>query len=211
MKTLPLPHAAGAIKKAMKTTQALPENYTEILTIDLQKNKKLMLFVNALALLIAAVMAIIMHLFVPFRNLFDMSDGLGIYALRFGALLLGIIIYTVLHEAVHGIAMRLMGGTHTRFGFTGIYAFAGSEKDYFGKWQYLFVALAPLVCFGALLGILQAVLPLSPAWLWVLYFIQIMNVSGAAGDIFVSLRMLPLPASILVRDTGVSMTAYDRK
>ncbi len=195
----------------MKTTQSLPENYAELLTIDLQKNKKLAILVNLLAIILAALMVVPMCFFIPFTVLFDLSDGLLPYMLRFLTLLVSMIAYIILHEAVHGITMRAFGATHTRFGFTGIYAFAGSEKDYFGKWQYIIVALAPVLLFGVLLALLQLLLPLSPAWLWIIYLIQVINVSGAAGDLFVSMRFLSLPRTVLVRDTGVSMTVYAPK
>ena len=40
------------------------------------------------------------------------------------------------------------------------------------------------------------------------WILQIANVSGAAGDVFVTLRLLRLPRDLLVRDTGVAMTVY---
>ena len=195
----------------MKTTQALPENYEELLTVDLQKNKKLAIIVNGIAVLISVLMVVPMCFAVPFRALFDMSDGLAAYAIRFGVLLIGIFAYIILHEAVHGIVMKAFGARKLRFGFTGLYAFAGSEYDYFGKWQYLVIALAPVVLFGVLFALLQALLPVSAAWLWIIYFLQIINVSGAAGDLFVTVRFLSLPRTILVRDTGVAMTVYAEK
>ena len=192
----------------MKTTQTLPENYGELLTVDLQKNKKLAFWVNFSAILIAIVMLIIMWIFVPIKHLFDLSDGFWPYALRFAVLIFALLAYIVLHEAVHGIAMKICGASKTRFGFTGLYAYAGSEVDFFGKGAYLMIALAPVVFFGILFALLQAFLPLSPAWLWVIYFLQIGNVSGAVGDLYVTVRFLSLPKNILVRDTGVSMTVF---
>lgn len=194
----------------MKTTQTLPENYGEILIIDLQNNKKLLIIVNALAIILAATMVVPVCFFIPFSTLFDMSDGLVSYILRFAVLFIGSIGYVILHEAVHGTAMRAFGAVHTRFGFTGIYAFAGSEKDYFGKWQYIIIALAPLVLFGILFAI-ALLFPMPRAWFWVIYFLQVMNVSGSAGDLFVSLRLLTLPCALLVRDTGTRMTVYTEK
>ena len=46
------------------------------------------------------------------------------------------------------------------------------------------------------------------AWFWVVFAIQIMNLSGAAGDLYVTVRFLRLPKDILVKDTGVAMTVY---
>ena len=55
-------------------------------------------------------------------------------------------------------------------------------------------------------GVLSALVPRD--WFWVVWFWQIMNVSGAAGDVYVTLKLLRAPSDILVKDTGVSMTVY---
>ena len=36
----------------------------------------------------------------------------------------------ILHEIVHGIAMRICGTKKVKYGFTGLYAFAGSKDFY---------------------------------------------------------------------------------
>ena len=45
----------------MKAVENLPEGYSEIYAIDLQKNKKTALFVNLLSIIIAILMAVPMH------------------------------------------------------------------------------------------------------------------------------------------------------
>ena len=42
----------------MRAFEKLPEEYHEIYSVDLQKNKKIALLVNALAIVIAAAMAV---------------------------------------------------------------------------------------------------------------------------------------------------------
>jgi len=42
----------------------------------------------------------------------------------------------------------------------------------------------------------------------VIFFLQITNISGAAGDIYVAAKFSRFPADILVKDTGVDMTVY---
>ena len=191
----------------MKSCVELPEGYEEILSIDLQKDKKLALLVNGLAILIAVPLAVIGLLIVPVSVLFDMSAGFGRYCLRFAALLVGVIVYMVLHELVHGIFMKRFSGVKPRYGFPGLYAYAGSDA-YFGKRHYIIIALAPVVVWGLVLLLLNAVV--SPEWFWVVYFIQIGNLSGAAGDLYVTYKFRQLPEDILVRDTGVAMTVYSK-
>ena len=189
----------------MKAVSQLPDGYREMDAVDLQKDKKLSLLVNGLAIFIGVALAVPMHFVVPLSTLFDMSAGLAAYFIRFGVLFAAVIVYMVLHELVHGAAMKLCGTKRVKYGYTGIYAFAGSE-DYYDKTAYIFIALAPVVLWGAVLLVLQFLVP-TP-WFWVVYMVQITNLSGAAGDYFVSARFSRFPKDILVRDYGVSMKVY---
>ena len=190
----------------MKAIQKLPDGCTQVESIDLQKDRKTALKVNGLALAAAAGMILLFRPSQPLDRLFDLDSGLGPYVLRFAALLLGTFAYIVLHELTHGAVMRLAGGKQVRFGFTGLYAWAGSEQDYFDKPAYLCVALAPLLLWGALFGVLQALA--DDGWAWVVWWWQMMNVSGSMGDVYVSARMLPRRGTLWVRDTGVSMSVF---
>lgn len=191
----------------MKSFQSLPEGYKEIYSIDLQKNKKMSLIVNALSLLIAAVITVPMIFVVPISTLFNMDDGYGPYLIRFGSILALIVLYMVLHEIVHGIAMKMCGTKKVKYGFTGLYAFAGSD-DYYDKKSYIFIALAPIVVWGIILGIINLFVPTE--WFWVIYLIQITNISGAAGDLFVTVKFSRLPKDILIKDYGVGMHVFSK-
>ena len=191
----------------MKAYTELPRGYREIDSIDLQKNKKLSLLVNGVALLIALVMAIPMHFVVPMTTLFDMSQGYGAYFLRFGVLMAAIVVYMVLHELVHGITMKMCGTKKIKYGFTGVYAFAGSN-DYYDKRSYIVIALAPIVVWGVVLLVLNLLVPVQ--WFWIVYWVQVSNISGAAGDLYVTYRFSRLPQDILVQDYGVGMKVCSR-
>ena len=102
--------------------------------------------------------------------------------------------------------MKCMGGKQVKYGFTGMYAFAGSSKDYFPKRQYICIALAPVVLWGIIFAVLQLCLR---EWEWAVWFLQIMNIGGAAGDIYVTARVAGMSKTIFVMDTGVNMTVYD--
>ena len=192
----------------MKAIEILPEGYEEIYSIDLQKNKKLAILVNALSFLILLLMAIPMNYFVPFSSLFDMKNGLGQYVIRLLSLMGLMILYLVLHELVHGIAMKICGTKKVKYGYTGLYAFAGSD-DYYSKKPYIFIALAPVVFWGVILAIINFFV--SYEWFWVVYFLQIINVSGASGDLFVTIKFSFLPKDILVKDYGVAMKVYSKR
>ncbi|MBR2388028.1 MAG: DUF3267 domain-containing protein [Clostridia bacterium] len=192
----------------MKAFGSLPEGYGEIYSVDLKKNKKLSLLVNGIAIVICVVMAVVMNFYVPFSTLFDMKDGFVPYIIRFVSLMLLSVLYIVLHEIVHGIAMKICGTKKVKYGFTGVYAYAGSD-DYYDKKGYIFIALAPVVLWGIVLAVVNFLVPAS--WFWVIYIIQISNVGGAAGDYFVTVRFSRLPKDILVKDYGVGMVVYSKE
>ncbi|MBQ8550167.1 MAG: DUF3267 domain-containing protein [Clostridia bacterium] len=191
----------------MKAYSELPEGYKEILSIDLQKDKKLSAKIHILALIIAVLTVVPMQFFVPATELFSMEDS-GLYFIRFVSIFVLIIVYMVLHEAVHGIAMKICGTKKVKYGFTGSYAYAGST-DFYDKSAYIFIALAPVVLWGIVLAAVCFFVPRE--WFWVVYFIEVNNLSGAAGDLYVTLRFSKLPEDILVRDHGVGMAVFSRE
>lgn len=191
----------------MKAVKNLPEGYRELCAIDLQKNKKMALFVNLLAIVIAALLAIPMHYVVPISSLFSMENGMQSYMFRFAAMFVLLILYMVLHELVHGIAMKMCGTKKVKYGFTGIYAYATSN-DFYDKKTYIFIALAPVVLWGIVLAVVNMFVSLE--WFWVVYLIQISNLSGAAGDLYVTVKFLRLPSDILIQDYGVGMTVFSK-
>ena len=191
----------------MMAVEALPEGYREFYSVDLQKNKKVSLLVNLLAVIIAVLLAVPMHFFVPISSLFYMDNGLIAYFIRFVSLMVLIVAYMVLHELTHGIAMKICGTKKVKYGFTGLYAFAGSN-DYYGRKAYIFIALAPVVLWGVVIAIINPFV--SAEWFWVVYMLQIMNLSGAAGDLYVTVKFSGFPKDILIKDYGVGMTVFSK-
>ena len=88
-----------------------------------------------------------------------------------------------------------------------MYAYAGSDA-YFNKKQYVIIALAPVVFFGVVFLLLNLFLPSE--WFWTIYLLQIFNLSGAAGDFYMTNLMTKLPADVLVHDSGTAMNIYYR-
>lgn len=191
----------------MHTVLTLPEGYRETLRIDLQANKREMVLVNVLALVIFLVLAIPAQRMIPISTLFQMDD-LGAVLLRLVVLMVGLVAYIFLHEWVHGIFMKRYSGIKATYGFTGLYAYAGSTA-YFDKTHYIIIALAPVVVWGVVLAAVTALVPAS--WFWIVYFIQMTNLSGAAGDLYVTWKLSRLPSDLLVNDTGVAMTVYTKE
>ena len=201
--------AAKNVEKGVRSTMAsvsiLPENYRQIFSADMQNDEKKAMRVNVLSGVIVLAMAVPMHFHVPFFALFDLKEGLPALALRLMVLLGAVPVYMVLHELVHGIAMKAFGTKKVNYGFTGVYAFAASD-DYYDKTSYIIIALAPVVLWGIVLAVINMKVPQE--WFWVVYLVQITNISGAAGDLYVTAEFFHLPKVILVRDWGVRMAVY---
>ena len=192
-----------------KTVQKLPEGYSEIYSVNLQKDKKTAVIINVIAGVICAAMLAIGHFcFVPLTEFGGDGENLFLDLLPMLVMLAGIFAYVVLHELTHGAVMKLFEAKKLRFGFTGLYAYAGSENDYFEKTAYILVALAPLAVWGVALTVLLIIVPRN--WFWTVYFIQMMNISGAAGDLFVTFKFSRMPKDIYVMDTGIGMTVYSK-
>lgn len=175
--------------------------WTEI-RLDLQRDKKTALVVNLLALALMAAVVLPGLWVEPIGSLFQAETPLRYWG-RFAVLIGGFLAYMVLHELVHGVCMyALGGGAKPRYGFTWQYAYAASDA-WFGRRDYILIGLAPVVVWGVVLGGLSALA--DGGWFWVAWLLQAGNLSGAAGDLYVTARLARMPAGTLVRDAGVSM------
>jgi len=184
--------------------EKLPQGYRLKERIDLLRSRRQLKRVMCISL--AGVAAGILWGILAGISLSSLAAGRWYMAIvRLLVLAAGIALYIIGHEAVHGALMWLISRTKPRFGFKLMYAYAGS-KSYFSKWAHICIALAPLVFWGIFLLVLAFALP--PEWFWVVWGVQITNISGAAGDLYVTFRMLPKPSHALVQDTGTVMTVF---
>ena len=184
----------------------LPEGYSEVKRVNLQTNKKLAVLLNVGAILIAGVLFFVGLAFVPF-SFEPGADNLPSFLLQVFGVLLAIVLYMVAHEFVHGVFIKKYSGKKAKYGFTGAYAYAGSDA-YFNKRQYVVIALAPIVLFGIAFLLLNVLLPAK--WFWGVYVLQLVNLSGAVGDLYITWLMGRLPADVLTCDVGVEMFMYSR-
>ena len=196
----------------MHSFRNLPLGYKEHLQIDLQKNKKLAIRINVISVAIMLAMLAAGHfLMVPIWTLVIDEfavEGVAVPLnyVRPLVMLGGTIVYVVLHELTHAAAMKGFGARKIRFGFAGLYAYAGSKTDYFDRRAYVTVALAPMIFWGIIFSAVMAFVPQN--WFWVVYFWQVANVSGSAGDIYVSILTAKMPLGVAVMDSGVAVTFY---
>ena len=185
--------------------ETFPDVYTYLDKIDLQHNGKQFWIVNGISLILVVVMLIAGYFIDKFSIVSELYEQL----IALAVVIVGFILYIILHEATHGVVMRLSVKAKLNFGFKGWAAYAGST-GYFDKKHYIAVALAPLVLWGIVFGVLNIFFN-SGMWFWVIWVLQIGNVSGAAGDLFCTYKMFTYPKDILVRDSGTDMSIFRRK
>ncbi|MBR3136234.1 MAG: DUF3267 domain-containing protein [Clostridia bacterium] len=189
----------------MKSTWELPEGYGQKFVIDLKDNKKHFRIVNGLALGLMILLLALLALLLWEGALELSSPQLPLQLL---VMALGYVAYIPLHELAHGVFMRRCSGRRANYGFTLVYAYAGSEC-YFTKHDHRVISLAPVTFWGV---VFLALLFLLPApWRWVAYLWQVGNLSGAAGDFYVFWRLGKEPDTILCQDTGVKMAIFDKR
>jgi hypothetical protein len=110
-----------------------------------------------------------------------------------------------LHEAVHAVAILLLGGRPT-FGLRlPLAAYCTAPGQVFTREGYTVVALAPLVVLTVVGVVITILWPQWATWLW---FAFAGNISGAVGDLATASEVRRLPAGALIADNEAGYTAY---
>ena len=186
----------------------LPEGYVFHEKIDLKNNKKQFWLVQGLCygtfVLFAALGFVIMF----FGNLAPSEHGGIMWIVMLFTWSVGYLVYIVLHELTHGLFMYAFSGRKIRFGASFTYAYCGSDS-YFNKKEYIMIALAPVVVWGIVFAVLDAVFRIE-GWFWVIWLLQAGNIGGAMGDFFCTYKIAHCPKDVLVLDNGTDMMIYRR-
>lgn len=180
----------------------LPDGYRQIRKIDLMRNRREAVIVNVLAFAITLFMLALGFIICPPFTSFAFGVGSLLTAILMVAC---VVVYMILHEMVHGVFMKGFSGVKPRYGYSGLYAYAGSDA-LFDRKQYLVIAFAPVVILGMILAVLNIAFYETDFWL--IYIVQVVNISGAAGDFYVGAQIGKTRGELLVRDTGTDMTLF---
>lgn len=185
----------------MKALNVLPSDYKPIMSVDMQNNKKTAAIIIVINVLLTVIMVVPVLFVVPFD--FFVKNHIGVFTF-----LLAYFVYIILHELTHAAVMKMFGAKKVHFGFSGLYAYAGSNY-YFDRKSYVMIALAPVLLFAVIFGAVNVFVPTS--WFWAIYLLQVCNISGAAGDLYVTVRFSRLARDILVHDSGTAMTVFAKQ
>lgn len=175
----------------------LPEHYREALYWKLSEHQKLLVALNVAGILIMVVALVPLvawaRLWQPVK-----TGGVSAFQTLVGLVMVGLTV--VLHELLHGLALRFYGAKPT-YGvlWKGMMFYATAAGHAFPRNAYVAVALAPLVGLSVL-GAAMLMLPL-PGWLalWVV-LCTAFNAGSAVGDLWLVRVALSYPRSVYVVD-----------
>lgn len=183
-----------------------PKEYKNEKAIDLGSERMLKVCIYAAAIAAAALLASIGNLHIPITVLFD-ADGVLWLVLRFAIVIVCIELYYLLHELIHSHISKKLSGTKAEIVREKIYAYSVSNS-YFGLKAYLILSFAPIVIIGVVLLLLTIILP--DKLFWQVYIIQIINLAGAAGDVYVAFKLLREKQDIVIKDNGTTVSYWTK-
>lgn len=185
----------------------LPNGYEKIYSIN-AKNFKTGLILNVIGAIIMLV------IFVPLLLLVDISsiNSDNLFQISIALLLsaVGLILYLVLHELVHGLVYKLTTGQKLTFGMSWSCAFCGVPDIFVTRKTAILALLAPFVFFSIVFIIVLVLTFSSPIIFIALSFVFSLHVGGCVGDLFVFILFIfkLKDKRILMNDTGPEQTFY---
>ncbi len=123
-----------------------------------------------------------------------------------GINIVGSIIILPIHEVLHGLAITFWGGTPHYGAKLPFALYCGAKNQLFHRNAYLVVALTPVVVI-TLAAILFTLL--SPILASYTLLASISNFSGAAGDVWMAVRLWKQPKDVLVEDTETGYVVWE--
>ncbi|HQE93747.1 MAG TPA: DUF3267 domain-containing protein [Anaerolineae bacterium] len=185
----------------------VPDAYQEVLYWKLSHHHKLLVTLNVAGLVLMLVMG---GVFMAWARLWQ-SPALH-HTLHSGLMavlvVLAVALVLVLHEFVHGLALKAYGA-RPQYGvmWQQMMFYATAPNYAFRRNAYLVIALAPLVGISILGGALL-MLPL-PGWLLRLIALcAAVNVGGAVGDMWLVRVALKYPACAYIVDEQDGMRVF---
>lgn len=183
----------------------LPAGYDLYEILDMAADRAVFKRIAWCSLVVTAAMIVCGLLAVSPSALFAM--GWLRVLLAVGLTVVGMVVYVFAHEWVHGVFIRIFTGEPAQFGFLAGSGMAYAKSSwFFSRPAYITVALAPVIVWGVVLALLMGDVPAG--YFWCLYAIQIFNISGAVGDLYVTWLVMRMPRDILIFDEGVSMKFF---
>jgi hypothetical protein len=182
----------------MPTSGALPDGYHEVLSWRVTEKRIRVVGLTILSVPLFVVSALIfLNLAITLGKLPSRLEfGLG----EIGLMVAGILLALILHELTHGLVMQ-MYGAKPKYGvlWRQMMFYATSPGYAYRRNNYIGMALAPLFALSVLV-ILGMWLLSGTFWVFVFGVCGVINVSGAVGDMWITLIVLRYAAPAYVMD-----------
>jgi hypothetical protein len=143
----------------------------------------------------------------------DIYDGLSGALIYFGYAILMAVVVTVLHEGMHGLFFKLMGGGKVVFGvkkikWMGIAFYASSPNTMYSRAQFTAIGLAPQI-LTAVVFILAFTINVPSAVALGMMLFASMNFGGGCMDIYSVFKIWQLPKGSMIEDIQDGFRVYE--
>lgn len=192
--------------------EKLPENYRLVKTVDATKAPfavvfnllSLVMMVGAFAVLYFAFGTDVSLIKEQFLTLPDFTKILALLLL-----VVGFIVYIVLHELVHGVVYKAFTKRKLTFGVTMTCAYCGVPDIFVYRTASLCALLAPFVIFSIAFIVPMFFLQ-NTVWFLLLAALFAMHFGGCVGDLYITVLYVFKfrDGKTLMRDTGPVQTFY---
>ena len=192
--------------------EKLPENYRLVKTVDATKAPfavvfnllSLVMMVGAFAVLYFAFGTDVSLIKEQFLTLPDFTKILALLLL-----VVGFIVYIVLHELVHGVVYKAFTKRKLTFGVTMTCAYCGVPDVFVYRTASLCALLAPFVIFSIAFIVPMFFLK-NTVWFLLLAALFAMHFGGCVGDLYITVLYVFKfrDGKTLMRDTGPVQTFY---
>lgn len=189
----------------------LPKGYKLAKVVDMKNNTKEMgklIFYSAVLFLVPFIVTFI-PLLIFKMDFLDETLGLGL--LFWVPVILGYLVYIVLHELVHGWVYKRETGEKLTFGITPACAFCGVPHIFTYRKTALKAVSAPYKLFSLIFIVLIVItFFFLPGLCFGLSIVFAMHISGCAGDLYV-MRLFKkkyTDDTTLMNDTGPIMSIF---
>jgi hypothetical protein len=186
-------------ERSPQSIEELPASYRVHLTVDLKKDKKLATAVQGIFVLIALVaVGAALLLGLPLETGWPSWAAILVTA---GACF----VYMAVHEATHGVTLRLLTGVKPSYRLRFPFLITGS-RAYLTRRSAAMVALAPAVLWGIVL--LAALFTLPDDCRLTTYVLFVLNFAGSAGDFVEGYVVSQQQPQALVQDDGDKVNVF---
>lgn len=178
-------------------TLDLPKDYSAGKTVDMN-GKETSIYINIITVILMLISFFFLYLYMLNREIITIHE----FITKVSFVFLLTPIYIIIHEAIHGIAIKYLSGFKVNYGVKGLCAYAGNSSAYFDKRTFIIVAMAPIIILGSVF-ILLSIVDHKNRFIYLV--LSIINILCSIGDLFISYLALKMPSKVLINDSGTKI------